>query len=225
MQVIAFVGQKGGTGKSTLALNLAVTAMAAGERVAIIDLDPQRTAGTWREARSYPVPEVVGPDRAGSLPDTLAELDAKGMTFVLIDTASGHSPAGRAAAAHADLCLVPIRPCEADVRATMPTLRMLGIVGVPYLLVVNQAPARVTSRLVPSVDDPGPVLPLALGSRIDHQYAYALGMGVAEYAPAGKAAREVAELWRQAKVRLRACTGQHRPGREGSGATRQTWAA
>jgi chromosome partitioning protein len=48
----------------------------------------------------------------------------------------------------------------------------------------------------------GPVLPVAIAARIDHQYAYALGLGVTEYAPEGKAAAEVAELWTCCRKRM-----------------------
>ncbi len=67
MRVISFVTQKGGTGKSTLAVNLAVTAEANGERVCILDLDPQGTSAAWYETRAAETPSVLDHDQAGQL--------------------------------------------------------------------------------------------------------------------------------------------------------------
>ena len=102
----------------------------------------------------------------------------------------------------ADLCLVPVRPSEADVRATMPTIRALSAMARPYALVVNQAPARQVGRAPLRLVDDGPVLPVVIAARVDHQYAYAVGQGVAEFAPEGKATAEMVELWRAVRLRM-----------------------
>src|SRR5215469_6578211 len=59
MYVFALVTQKGGSGKSTLAVGLAVAAMENGERVAIVEADPQGTTSKWKERRDHPYPLVV----------------------------------------------------------------------------------------------------------------------------------------------------------------------
>jgi len=206
MRVISFVTQKGGTGKSTLAVNLAVAAEGAGEKVCLLDLDPQGTAASWYETRSAETPAVLDHNQAGNLPDTLTRLGAAGFSLAIIDTPGIDSHATRGAMRAADLCLIPVRPSEADVKATMPTLKALTGMGQPYALVVNQAPANRQARLTTTVSmrlsSEGPVLPVAIASRIDHQYAYALGLGVNEYAPEGKAAAEVAELWTWCRKRM-----------------------
>ncbi len=106
----------------------------------------------------------------------------------------------------ADLCLIPVRPSEADVKATMPTVRALEALERPYALVINQAPpnrqARLTGTVSLRLSSEGPVLPVAIASRIDHQYAYALGQGVHEFGPDGKAAAEIAELWAWCRKRI-----------------------
>lgn len=68
MRIIAFVTQKGGTGKSTLAASLAVAAGEAGERVAALDLDPQASLSHWGERRAAELPLV---DR--TTPDKLTD--------------------------------------------------------------------------------------------------------------------------------------------------------
>ena len=59
MQVLAIIGQKGGSGKTTATVGLAVQAMRAGRTVAVIDLDPQTTAANWSDRRGKESPAVV----------------------------------------------------------------------------------------------------------------------------------------------------------------------
>jgi chromosome partitioning protein len=202
MRVISFLTQKGGTGKSTLALNLAVTAQRCGERVVVIDLDPQGTAASWHKTRRSETPALIEHTEVGILADTLRRLSAGGFSLALIDTPGTDSPVTHGAMCAADLCLVPVRPSEADVRATMPTVRALSALRRPYALVINQAPARLAAPAPLRLDDFGPVLPIVMAARVDHQYAYALGLGVQEYAPEGKATAEVVELWRAVRNRM-----------------------
>lgn len=202
MRVISFLTQKGGTGKSTLALNLAVAAELSGERVVVVDLDPQGTAASWHQSRGSETPVLIWHTEAGSIDETIQRLSEGGFTLVLIDTPGTENSVTRGAMCAADLCLVPVRPSEADVRATMPTVRTLSALGRNYALVVNQAPARLVSNAPLRIVDDGPVLPVVIAARVDHQYAYALGQGVQEFAPEGKAAAEIIELWRAVQIRM-----------------------
>jgi chromosome partitioning protein len=58
MQTIAIVSQKGGTGKTTIAIHLAVSAERAGKPAVVIDLDPQASAAAWRDLRTEEAPAV-----------------------------------------------------------------------------------------------------------------------------------------------------------------------
>lgn len=206
MRVLSLVTQKGGTGKSALAVSLAVAAEAAGELVCILDLDPQGTSAAWYEARAAETPAVLNHDQAGQISDTLARLREAGYTLAILDTPGIDSHATRGAMREASLALVPVRPSEADVKATMPTVRALEAMGRPYALLINQAPtnrqARLTAAVSLRLSTSGEVVPVPVAARIDHQYAYALGQGVREYAPEGKAAAEVAEVWMWCKKRM-----------------------
>jgi len=211
MRVLSLVTQKGGTGKSALAVSLAVVAEQAGERVCILDLDPQGTSASWYETRTAETPAVLDHNQAGSVPETVARLRDAGFTLAIIDTPGIDSHATRGAMREADLCLIPVRPSEADVKATMPTVRALEGMGRPYALVINQAPtnkqARVTAAVSVRLSTQGMVLPVPIASRIDHQYAYALGQGVHEYDPNGKAAAEIAEVWAWCRKRMESGNG------------------
>jgi len=199
MNVVSLVAQKGGVGKSTLAVNLAVIAEASGEKVCIIDLDPQGTSAAWYEARAAETPAVLDHNQAGQLTETLNKLERGGYTLAIVDSPGIDSHATRGAMRAADLCLVPVRPSEADLKATMPTIKALVAMGQPFALVINQGPtnpkARLTGAVTTRLSSNGAVVPVPLGYRMDYQYAYALGQGVSEYAPASKAAEEIAGLW------------------------------
>lgn len=199
MKTISFVTQKGGTGKSTLALNLAVAAEADGHKVVMIDLDPQGTAAAWYESRVAETPALLNHNQAGKLPETLAQLAKGGYTLAVIDTPGVDSPATRDAMSAADLCLIPVRPSQPDINATAPTVRALKDMGRPFAFVVNQAPpnrqARLTQAVALRLGTDGTVAPVTIAARMDMQYAYTLGQAAQEYDPASKAAAEVAELW------------------------------
>src|SRR5215208_5186405 len=86
MNVISFVTPKGGTGKSHLAVSLAVVAEAAGETVCILDLDPQGTSAAWYQARAAETPAVLDHNQAGQLTETVTKLERGGYTLVIIDS-------------------------------------------------------------------------------------------------------------------------------------------
>ncbi|WP_315765665.1 MULTISPECIES: ParA family protein [unclassified Bradyrhizobium] len=206
MKIISFVNQKGGTGKSMLAINLAVAAEATGERACLIDLDPQGTVTNWFDTRTAETPPVVAHESAGDLTKTLTALENAGFTFVVIDTKGEDGHATRAAMRVADLCLIPVRPAGPDLHATRTTMEALRTMRRDFALVVNQATpnkaAKLTSAVMAGLAQSGPVVPIPLASRMDFQYSYALGQGVAEHAPSSKAAEEIAELWAWCRKRI-----------------------
>jgi chromosome partitioning protein len=206
MNIISFVNQKGGTGKSMLAINLAVAAESVGEKVCLIDLDQQGTVANWYETRTADTPAVINHEQVENLPDVLKKLAAGGFTLAVIDTKGEDTHGTRGAMQAAHLCLIPIRPAGPDMHASRPTMEALRAMGRDFALVVNQATpnkaAKVTSTVMTSLAHDGPVMPIALAARMDHQYAYALGQGAIEYAPDGKAAEEIKELWAWCRKRL-----------------------
>jgi chromosome partitioning protein len=206
MKTISFVNQKGGTGKSMLAINLAVAAEAAGEKVCVIDLDQQGTVANWYDTRTAETPAVLNHEQVDNLVPALRRLELGDFTLVIIDTKGEDTHATRGAMQAADLCLIPIRPAGPDLHASRPTMEALRSMGRDFALVINQATpnkaAKITAAVMTSLSHDGPVMPLALASRMDHQYAYALGQGVLEYAPDGKASEEIKELWAWCRKRL-----------------------
>jgi chromosome partitioning protein len=88
MYVLALVTQKGGSGKSTLAVGIAVAAMGNGERVAIVEADPQGTISKWKERSGHPYPRVVRVSDPAEIEGALVSLEAEGIWLTVIDTAA-----------------------------------------------------------------------------------------------------------------------------------------
>src|SRR5271166_977529 len=145
MKTIAFICQKGGTAKTTSAINLAVEALAYGLKVVLIDLDPQVTASNWSDLRENPDPAALSPPPP-HLERVLATAEANGADLAIIDTAGRTNDAALAAAKAADLAFVPLQPSLVDlgtVKATLDIIRMGG--NPPALAVLTRVKASGTS--------------------------------------------------------------------------------
>src|SRR6185369_16913127 len=199
MHTIALVSQKGGTGKSTLAIGLAIAAMNDGHKVCLLETDPQGTLSHWsqRRAQAEPAVETVTP---AELEDKIPFLDRCGVTLVIIDTPAGHGEAAETAIRCADLCLIPARPSPIDIEATAPTLATIRAVDRPFGFVLNQTPVRsyrianaaaALSEAAAVID----VLAPSVALRNDQQDAVGAGLSVTEFALAGKSADEIRGLW------------------------------
>lgn len=199
MKVVAFVSQKGGTGKSTLCRSVAVAAVEAKQSVFVLDLDPQKTTQDWSEERDNPSPEVDA-IRSDQLEAALIELARQNVGYVFLDTA-GRDDAGTALAIRqSDYCVVPCRPTPDDLRAVRPTIATIYRAEKPCGFVLNQTPpGRRSTRVQEALSGLGAVnrvCPTPIVTRMDHQDASSLGQGVTEYAPNGPAADEIRKLWR-----------------------------
>ena len=86
MKTLAVISQKGGAGKTTLAIHLAVAAEMAGKQTALIDIDPQASAASWGDSREKPTPAVVS-TQPSRLDKVLAAACTTGADLVIIDTA------------------------------------------------------------------------------------------------------------------------------------------
>lgn len=126
MFTISLVSQKGGTGKSTILIGLAVAAARAGHDVAVIDVDPQATAANWKDRRAAENPAVVSA-QASRLRQTLEVARENGVEYAFIDTAGRLDDAALNAARLSNLVLTPTRPNIAEVE-TLPKVKdMMGL--------------------------------------------------------------------------------------------------
>ena len=139
MHIIAFVSQKGGCGKSTLAACLAVAAQEAGERVFVLDLDPKKSIVRWGSKRNDPnLPVEAVP--AARLPAALTALSKRNMSLVIVDTPVLESPRSLAAIKAAGFCIVPARPATFDVWASEGTGRKLKLMHKEFVFFLTNVP-------------------------------------------------------------------------------------
>src|SRR3954451_2002590 len=138
-KVLAILSEKGGAGKTTVTVHLAVAAELTGLDVAIVDLDPQASAADWCDRRgSSPEAVAIPPARLEKL---LAEVRAQGMHLVIVDTGRDSNNAGYTAAQAADLVLIPCRPGGFDFRALGRTTDLCRLAGKrPYVLLNAMRP-------------------------------------------------------------------------------------
>lgn len=135
MQIIAIIGQKGGTGKTTVALGLAVAAFRAGKMAAVIDVDPQASAANWKDRRAEDDPAVVSA-QVSRLKQTLEVAEKGGAEVVIIDTAGRQDDSSLNAARVADLVLIPTRPNIVELETLPAASDVLRLAGSPPALVV-----------------------------------------------------------------------------------------
>lgn len=212
MQIITLAAQKGGVGKTTLAVNLAVAAQAAGMKTALFDLDPQESATAWSERRKAELPHVE-PISARRLDQAIDAAAANGFQLTIIDTPPAAGAEAAAAAQRADLVLIPCRPSLIDLDAIKRTAQLIASIGRIGLVVLNAAPPTATTLL-----NDARTLAAATGLRVAqtvlrersaYRAAWPHGLGVTEYEPAGKAAQEVELLHNVVLEGLNMCTPAH----------------
>ena len=130
MEKLAILGQKGGCGKSTTALGLAVAASMAGIETAVIDLDPQATASKWSDRRDKEAPAVVS-CQVSRLSQVLDAAERQGAKLAIIDTPGKSTDAAIAAAKVASFVLVPIQPQLFDIETLEAVKDILMLAGKP----------------------------------------------------------------------------------------------
>jgi chromosome partitioning protein len=212
MRAIAFLTQKGGTGKTTLAASLAVAAAEAGEKVIALDLDPQGSLARWGERRraartkSQVMVEPLERERLQRVRAILDGLAGAGFTLAIFDTAGADGPAVRLVSEAADLCLLPARPTRLDVDATAATFRAVFLAKRRAAFVLNQCAAAYRSsranEAAKGLSGLGVLAEPVLSARMDYQDAIAAGLGVTEYDPSSKAAGEIRVLWKWARAQI-----------------------
>ena len=199
MYTVALIAQKGGTGKTTLAVSLAVAAGQVGMTSIIIDLDPQGTACNWKDRRKSDGPVVIDA-QPGRLAAALAKAEENGVDFAVIDTPARNEQSALAAAKAADLVLIPCRPQAYDLETIPNTKEILSLAGnKPAVVVLNAVPAvgdrhEQARELLNRLQIP--VCPYTLGHRAVFGDAGAVGQAAQEYDQKGKGAAEILQVYK-----------------------------
>lgn len=200
MQTIALIAQKGGTGKTTLALSLAVAASQAGQTVAVIDLDPQASAGNWADRRAAKDTPAVVSAHVPRLQGVIDTARRNGVDLLVIDTPGKSEQAALAAARAADLVLVPCRPQIYDIETLTATKEIVDLAGgKPAFVILNAVPpqGRRHDEARAAIQDMGlAVCPAVLVQRAAFGDAPNAGQSASEYEPGGKAAQEIEQVYK-----------------------------
>lgn len=197
MRTIALISQKGGAGKTTLAIALAVAAERDGQPSVLLDLDPQASAMAWKALREAETPVAASVAPAG-LTTMLQAVANGGAGLVVIDTPPQISAAASAAAKASDFVLIPCRPSPADLLAIRASIALVRDAQTPAAVVINAGLAAnpSTNEALEAAGAYGiPVCPYVVHQRIAHAHAWRRGWTAQELAPTESAASEITALY------------------------------
>ena len=202
MRVICLLAQKGGTGKTTLCLHLAVLANELGRDAVILDIDPQGSSSAWSRRRRAERPEVL---RCGAqdLAEKLKDLEQQGRDLILLDTAPHSSHEAATAVARADLVLIASRPAILDLEAIGESVKIVKQQGARAAVVLNACPpphifgeTAIVREAREALKVYGlSVAPVSISQRAAFSHALIDGHAVTEFERKGKAAAEIRSLW------------------------------
>jgi chromosome partitioning protein len=197
MKTLVILAQKGGSGKTTLAVHMAVCAARQKRCTALIDIDPQSSAFNWNESRDEGRKLDAAKAEAGQIPALLQQAKAGGIDLVIIDTAPHSDSAAAIAAQYADLVLIPCRPARFDLDAIASTVQIATVAKKSAAVVINAAPrGKLAEEARAALERQGiTVIDTVLHQRAAYSHAVIDGRSVHEYEPDGKAAAEIDELY------------------------------
>ena len=202
MKTLSMIAQKGGTGKTTLSIHLAVQASLAGLKVLLVDVDPQASATAWWRRRREEEPALIQ-SHGKALAKVLNRATARRYDLVVIDTAPHSSEESSTCARLSDRVCIPTRPAILDLDAIGATTDLVSDVGVSAEIILNGCPPptlfgepNIVSEARQALEIYGiPICDVAISQRSAFSHALIDGRAVMEFDGKGKAAREIERLW------------------------------
>lgn len=201
-KIIAVAQQKGGAGKTSLAIHLAVAWAQAGKRSALVDLDPQESLSDWFRLRA-------SKDANGSLPLTHRRMEswelqvgvrklAAEHDLVILDTPPHMDEEARFALRTSALVLVPLQPSPMDLWAGQGTIGLAAEESAEPVMVLNRIPPRgggLTATAKEALKQlPARLAKSQIGNRVAFSSSLARGLGITEAEPKSRAAEEMRAL-------------------------------
>lgn len=201
--IISVVNQKGGAGKTTIAVNLCAALAAEGKRILLLDADPQQTAQDWaavrKNAPSFRVVGLAKPVLHKAVPRLIADYN---FDCVIIDGAPRNYEVSRSAIEAADLVLIPVQPSGADFWASRETVNLTKETQASkptqksMFVISRKIDRTVLGRdIANGLADFGiPILRAATTQRVIYAETLTAGSTVIEHQPNGPAAREICAI-------------------------------
>lgn len=209
MSIVLVGGEKGGTGKTTIATTLAAMRAARGHDVLLVDADPQGSATAWAAVRAEQAVAAltcVG-KRGPSLRKDVLDL-ARRYEDVVIDAGGRDSRELRAAMVVAERMYLPVQPSSADVWTLDEMEEVVGQAQALKELAVHVVLSRAyADPRIPETRDAIALLDdyellgwsgVVLCERVDYRRAFGAGLSVEEMAPEGRAAEEAQAMYKHA---------------------------
>lgn len=198
MKVISIISQKGGVGKTTLAIALAVEASKQGKNTLLIDLDPQASASFWNDSRTEELGPAITAIPPARLEHYLKASKETGVDFVFIDTPPFAKDIAYDAAKFANFVLIPARPAILDIIAMTRTVDLIKTFSKNAAVALTFCPPigkelEETKEAIAQLDID--LCPIFIGNRIAFSRAQQSGLAAQEYEPNGKAAEEIKQLY------------------------------
>ena len=208
MKILSIVNQKGGVGKSTLAVNLAIAAIKDKKRTLLIDADTQGSSIAFRAIREQDDLQAI----AITTPTIHKDIKKfkESYDFVIIDAGGRNHDTYRSAiiASEGGLLLIPLLPSVYDIWATEDTFKTLEqikmMININVYTVFNQVMSNtiIAKDAFEALEEIAKennikMLQNCISNRQDFKKSISEGQGVIEYAPSGKASIEIKNLYKE----------------------------
>ena len=199
MTVLAFLNQKGGTGKTTLSLNVAYGLAQSGQRVLLVDADQQASANDWASLRADDHPfSIIAVPRKNLHKEVARQQDL--YDWIVIDGTPRDDAITRSCLIAADLVVIPIEPSALSAWASDRTVGQVEEARIyrpdlrAYFVVSRKIPGTVLGREMRQLELPLPVLDTEITQRVAFAESMLQAQTIQEYAPGSAAAREISNL-------------------------------
>ena len=197
MKTIVMLSQKGGSGKTTIAVHLATAAVGNQKKVLLLDTDPQKSAEVWHSCRTKEEPALASIS-SSDIEEILGVAQKEGIDLTVIDTMPHTSASSSLAALYADLLLIPCQPTPFDIAAVGHSVEIAKARNKKAILIINRAPLRApeieeTRKALEAYEVP--IYPYEITDRRTYFRAVTQGLSVTEYDPKSAASKEMIKLW------------------------------